>query len=773
MGKDNKKRRANKKRQKQKRLKQKNAKNNDASSDQIGPVFTKMPNPLSHITDDQRKELVDKIGEESKKKFEESISAISTILKERDPITLISVIAGYSLAKGVTSKGVQSTEKADDTHQFHIEVLQALFLQIKKSEVGLMPIVPEVVQQIIDELKSLGYSFSSSRFSSDQISNSKETSAIQKLQEIVRLNTQAVRNWGHFSQVNELSYELYSYFDKALLEREGISVTQIFDVFNFMLSSIELSLNKRFNELSDLKKCKNTKELIHKYFELIERPENEAENYLKNSGYGKLSKKKTFFLMMAHYDLRMSDYFIFRSKDISEALNISVDQVTKICDIFSLSIGELQGFNSNYILLDNPVWEKPITKLEDNKYFCPVPQLFFSFILSSLNGYIESVVKEDLHDRRANYLEDKINKIVNRRFPDASTVVGVKWNYEGTIYETDLITFIDSYAIIIEAKSHKITKPANRGAPDRLKRHIKEVLIEPSIQSKRFKTYLETISKNPELGIELKKQLPVDLSGINKVIRVSVSLEAFSTLQTNLGQINDTGWIPEEYESCPTMTLADFETVFDILEHPVQIIHYLTQRTELEKKVTIVGDELDFLGLYFTTLLNMNSLKEEDGEFMISGMSEPIDRYYNSRDHGVEVVKPKPQTSKLFKNIFLKLEERSTPRWSEIGVILNMFTPDDQVRLESSIRKYSKIVNRTWEKEGHTNTIVVIPAEHSDLSLAFLLYKNGNSNHRDKFIQGASELGLDPEHVKNCLVIAKNIDDDTLPYHFIALFKKD
>lgn len=771
MGKDNKKRRKQKKRLKKRRIKNRNSKKLNKSKKILGPVYVQMKSPLSDITVEQRRKILDEIGEKSQKEFTDSLEKIRTIIKNHDPIGIISIISGYSLTVGASdTKGVKSNEDADSIHQFHVEILQALILQIKIDGLGDEPVTPAIIQSVLDELKILARSFTYSRFNSEVIKDSEEKQAIHQIQELVRSHTQAVRNWGYFSQVKSISREIYSFFDSKLANDVGVTPTKIIKLFDFILLETERLLTKRHNDLSNIRRTEFTKDQYYKYADLIGQDRNDIDYLLKNTEHPKKANENTFAMLLAHYDLSMKNYYTFYISEVATSVGLSEHEVKIVFENFSLSLGDLENYNTEFIFLDNPIWNNPLIKLDEEKFLCPIPQVFFSFILLSLDTFIEKIDKKALSKRRAVYLEEKIEEIVKRRFPSALTVSGVKWDYEGSTYETDLITFIDSHAIIIEAKSHKITKPALRGAPDRIKRHIREIIIDPSVQSRRFEKHLINICNGSTVDDKLQEQLPVDLSEIKKIIRVSVSLEDFSTLQANVSQLDNTGWIPQDFEPCPSMNLADFESLFDLLEHPVQIIHYLTQRANLQGKIDFLGDELDFMGLYLTTLLNMGDLHEENpSQVMISQMSTPIDHYYNSKDQGIVVPKPQPKVSKLFRNIFIKLEKRSTPRWTEIGVLLNMLTPDDQVKLEKHIRQYTKVVHRTWKNENHKNTLVFIPPSSSDFALAFLMYKNENANQRNEFIQNALALGLEADHVKNCLVIASNIDDSSLPYHFIAL----
>jgi len=770
MGKNSKTRREAKKRKESRKLRcQRTRDTRIIKSVSTAPVITMMDNPLANITEDQRRELVTELGKKGRSKVKETLETLGKTLRKYDPITLIAVLSGYGLTVGVGDNGVQSKESEGGLNQSHVEILQALSLQIPIEELGQHPITPDIVQSVWDALIELQQSFNFSRMNNELIDAPQEMQAINQIQEMMRSNTQVVRNWGYFSQVLTISKEIYSYFDSLLEGSLGFNSSNIIDAFSFMLDSVEKSLTARLETLSELKAIKKPHELLVKYHELIGLEKEEIVRFESSFDINKISIKELFFRLLAHYDLRMADNYYVHAQEVSGFLGVELDKTKAMLEKFSLSFGELSDYKKELFFLDNPIWNKPIVKVYD-KYFCPMPQLFFSFILSSLDEIIEGIDKNQLHNRRAAYLESKIERIVKSRFPEALTISGLKWKIEGTQYETDLITFIDSHAIIIEAKSQKISKPALRGAPDSIKRHLKEILIEPSLQSQRLECRLEELRLNPEIDDSLRSELPVNLSDIHKIIRVSVSLEDFSSLQENLSRFDETGWLPEEFSPCPTMNLADFETLFDFLEHPVQIIHYLERRTELEGSISFLGDELDFMGMYITTLLNQGNMNNEDPtEIIISGMSEPLDKYYISKDQGILIDKPQPRISKLFKEIFTKLEERSTPRWTEIGVLLNRFSPDDQSKLTIYIRDLSKIVNRTWKIEGHKNIVVYVPPASSEYALVYILYKDSNADRRDEFIEQASFLGLEPNHVKSCLIIAKNIDRNDLPYHFIAL----
>lgn len=125
-----------KKKKKKKLLHTRISASKKSKSNGLGPVFTEIQNPLSNITEEEREKILDSISLDSKKNFDESLQKLQRIIKQYDPISIISIISGYTLTIGVSDQGIKRKEKADSTHQFHVEILQALILQIDEEELG-------------------------------------------------------------------------------------------------------------------------------------------------------------------------------------------------------------------------------------------------------------------------------------------------------------------------------------------------------------------------------------------------------------------------------------------------------------------------------------------------------------------------------------------------------------------------------------------------------------------------------------------------------------
>lgn len=657
-------------------LKKRQADQNNLS---LNPVFQTLPNPFSELNDEQRMQAIRELAHNSERKYQDALAKIKEILVSYDPISMLSILASYGLTVGVGDNGIQGKDSESKLQQFQLEICQALALQVNPEIFQHQPVTPDIVQEMWTGLSDL-MSANNFRGIEHTENSSSQESAVKQIQHMMRGNTQLVRNWGYFSQVKSISHELYGHFDGLLEKSNGFSCSNVITLFQLLIDEIELANTKRLKSFRDLYRLKDKTKLVINYHELIGASLAAAKQFIETENFRLMPFKALFFMLMSHYDLRLHEFYEFSPKDLAEKLKIDVTATKGILDFFSYELGALSDYETEHLYLSNPIWLRLIIRIEDEKYFCALPQMFFSFVLPSLDGLVENIDPTALSKRRACYLEEKIVEIINRRFPESNTVSGLKWKLGNVEYETDLITFIDSHAIIVEAKAGKVSDPALRGASDRLKKHIDDPLVSPNTQSKRLKERLEELITHPEMDDGLRKKLPVDLRNIHKIIRVSVSLENFGSIQANVTQLKETGWLPETFEPCPTMNLADFETLFDFLEHPVQIIHYLEARQEFEGRLDYMGDELDLdlMGIYIKTLFNMGDI-DIDVNLVISGMSAPLDAYYNSKDTGITIPKPQPLVSPLFSKIMKQLEGRQTPRWTEIGVILNRFSPDDQL----------------------------------------------------------------------------------------------
>ena len=737
----------------------------------LAPTFHVFPNPLEGLSDDQRRLAIEEIAKKSDEKYHESLSDLRATLRRNNPLLVLSHMSCYGLSVGVDEiAGVTKLDSDCEILPFHVEILQALSLQIEPRDLSGEPFGPDVLMEVWNNVKTLCDAQNFRRLDPKGMDLPDDEKAVALAQELMRGATQALRNWGHHSQIKRIARELYSQFDARLVEAREFSASNVFDVFDAMVAEVESRQTAHIKSLAGVFETSGTDRrlLVENYHAMIGLGKEQAKRFVEQVNVEEVPLDGVRAMVIAHFGLRLPDVYTFLAAELAESLGLDENRVTAILEQHALGWGALSGYETEHLYLSNPVWEKPLVKLGDGKYFCALPAGFFSYVIPCMEAVL-SPFSAAVSDRRAEYLESKVAEIVKRRFPASNAKRNFKWVENERTYETDLIVFIDSFALVIECKSGKVTSPAMRGAPGRLRKHIQELLIDPNLQSSRLKTRIEFLSSNPTAVDPIRQQIGYDLAKVHKIVRVSVCLEDFGTIQSSLKQLEDTGWLPTDFVPCPTMNLADFETVFDILEHPVQILHYLTKREAIETSVGYVADELDLLGLYLTTLLDIGDI-EPNIELALTGMSAPLDTYYNSLDAGVTLAKPRPEVSPLFASIFSQLEQRNPDRWTEIGVALNMFSPDDQKRITKMLAQLEKRVHRSWKTPGHKNMLILIPSKASSYALAYVMFKDGNVAEKRRFMEHAAATALESDHVQTVIVIGKNIDGDNAAYDAIALF---
>ena len=139
----------------------------------------------------------------------------------------------------------------------------------------------------------------------------------------------------------------------------------------------------------------------------------------------------------------------------------------------------------------------------------------------------------------------------------------------------------------------------------------------PSVQSSRLLEQLTAKAPNPSFRFVTD----LDMSSVRISQRLSVTMEDFATIQTNVAQYTKGNVLP------PTLAIADLLVVLDILKNPWTILHYLTRRDAIQRKVKFTADEMDLLGLYIDSGFYLPGLENADLHLIATGLSKPIDDY--------------------------------------------------------------------------------------------------------------------------------------------------
>jgi len=727
-----------------------------------GLSYNVFEHPFAKMSKEERKVAIDEIQKNSLKNYSMALKGLIAIFEKYNVITILSHLSDYALTGGL------GDNKSKSIGQAEVEICQALILHIDFDTLKSKRPTYEVFQEIIDLLKKLLESNILKNNNSTLLEKSEKDIHIEHFRNFVISHTQSVRNWGTFKQVNQISLELYSHFDSKLLESNGFTISQASIFFNYLILEIEKKATDKLLAFRKIKNVSTTEEMIYLYHDFIGSEDDEPKKILKWIQNNNIEDKEYIFMeiIYAHYiDIKLPYHFIFNYKEIAKKLNMKEEIIIAIVNEFSYTLSGLNDKNIEYFFLENPIWTKPMIVVDKEEFFCSNLMTFFSFILKSFDSLIEKIDPIKLSQVKAEYLEDKIEKIVKNRFSQAKIYKSFKWDK----FENDLVMVIDTYIIIFEAKSGKITDSALRGSPSRLKKKVKELLVEPNIQSKRLKDKLEYLIDNPSKKDILRDKL--ELNEYTKILRVSVTFEYFAFSQMGITLLDKTGWIPKDFVPCPTMNIASFETVFDIFDNPIEIINYLEMREELELKIKYQGDELDLISYYIDSHLILDGI-DTSMRLILTGQAEKIDNYYSVKDYGHFVEKPKTTIDNFFKNIILQLEERKPFGWMNMSSIFYRLTPLIEEEFFQAIETMHRELIDMGNEGNYLNKMVFTPFD-SEYAFCYVVYNYETYNKRFNFIDDAVQNALSVDNIKYCLVVGKNLDVTEHYYSFIAIVTEE
>jgi hypothetical protein len=761
------------------RSKGKRPASHEVASSATGEEYVEMPSPFEGLAEEEIISRVKALGEDSEAIFKDSLCQLQDQSLKLDPISLLSYFSFYHLN---ASLGPHSEWPEKDIGQSDVEFIQSLILQHKlESFEGGM--VGPSYDKFSTTLKQLSHSSRFRRFSRLQPSMSIiERQRLNALEQ-VRAETQQLRNWGYPQQIERVVVDLFKPFDDEIERKIGVRIAHLVSMCYSIITLAEERANRHINAMGAVIRAKNVAsvaELYHRAFpDLTSKPE-ELSQVAKEQ---KLNARQMGIALLHHSDLRLSDIYTFSFDDFLRAYpsHIDADILREILRRWALSFGDLSTSNAEYFLLDNPIWHRPIILIEHDQYFVPIIGLFISFCLELM----EDVVKTDpplfqkYIDYRGTFLENEARNLFAASFPSALVLQGSLWSdpVTGETYENDVLVMIDSYLIIIEAKSGKVTGPARRGAEHRLQNTVDKLMIEPSEQARRFAKYLRERPGVHRFPTRRGHFNEIDTSGVFEVIRLNITLEMLGTISARWPELRDAGFVPEDIELIPTLSLTDLEIIFDILVGACEKLHYLVRRAEFEMNAHYLGDEMDLLSFYIDTGFNIGEAEfGGDHWIFLYGMSQKLIPYFMSQWTGRKAPKPRRRLTKRWGVMLQNIESRRTSRWTEVGYVLLNVAYEDQVLFERKFLRIQQITRTRWLEPDHQNTLFLNtgPNERRDVIAGYAYKRVGTRAERNRRLMNVGSNAIDNKEVDRTVVIGVDVEKHHYPYSvLVCVLKKD
>lgn len=682
------------------------------------------------------------------------------------PPHLIAVLAGWGLRTAVSDTVTTRTMIAG-LGQHHVEMLQALALTLPSTEWGDEQANPVDIQSAVDTIRELAEAFQGRRYLAFSALTDKAEMALRALQERLRLHTQVVRNWGYYSAVLRISRDLYGPLDARLVQHHGFGATQAIAVVEAVVALVDRQVDERFRLLKSIFRARSVRQLVRLYFERYPGVKGDPQAFLAGIKPG-TSIKAVRARLLSHADRWLVVCASVTPEGVADQAGLSFEVTTRLLDRLCLAPGDLDGRGVEQLFMSNPVWTRPGLK-SGGGYFFATPQTAASFIHDVLGKMIsEAGLDEALSRRRARFLEDEAARVVASALPGATILKGVKWRWENQGFETDVLAVLDRTLVVVEAKSARLTAQGLKGAPKRIARHIRELVVEPSLQSERLEAILGRARDGCAQATSTLDAIGVSPQSVDTVVRVTVTLDDFSVLCSAEGELKAAGLVAEGVDLVPTLNIADFGCVADLLG-PARFIHYFAERRRLQKRVNLIGDELDLLGFYLETGFNLNG-QPEVVVLALSGMSEAVDRYYMTRDAGLEAIKPTPRRGVLVAPLLDRLEERRPQGWTTLALdILRAASPDEQTRVLHTLEEMRQAMLSSDGGGETQNAMLWTPPHPDDAVLVFYLYRRAFEGDLQATILELANEALNLSGRPRCAFLGRMIEDWSKPWNIIGM----
>ena len=709
------------------------------------------------------------IGEESQTTFSELVTALLGHLQNNYPPHIIATLSYYGLPNMVTDDGVSGRSPVGNIRQHHIEILQALALTQSLEQWGDPPATPTVIQSIIDKTRDLTEAFWTKRLTALKRDHDRQQQTELQLCERLRAHTQIVRNWGYLPTMVEIATELYSPLNSQLERHYRFAASDLIAVASALIQILETRANERWTLLRTILTAPDTSELARRYCTLypgIAQTPDDLLGALPRDADHEIVKS----LILEHADIDIGALFVFDAREIARASGYPEDTIRSVLDKLSIYPGALDHAEIEKLFMNNPVWTAPCVNVS-GQFFVPVPQLLFAYIHRIMHSLASDAGLEDkLQRRRAEYLETKVHETIGKVLPGARLTSNATWSFEGKAFETDLIAQVDHTMLIIEAKSAALTPQGLRGAPARVKRHVRDLVVSPAHQSARLEQIIWDSKAGVPSCLDVVSSLALDPQAIDTVIRMSVTLDDFSMIASSERELRTAGWVPSATRLAPTLNVADLICISDILDKPSYFLHYFAERDRIQREFDLLGDELDYLGLYLTTGFGMSGTNAPDAKIVLTGLSEPIDHYYLSAHANVPVPKPAPGIHPELGRIIGEIQKKRVQGWTSVALdLLRIGDLDEQTKLLDAVASLRRKVKRTYRDPKHTCSVVFAPYSSADSCILFYVFPEALRENRHANVHMLSTKALDELDRKRCVIVGREIEAWDQPYAFIGI----
>lgn len=648
---------------------------------------------LSH---EERRVLVDQFAkalETAGPDYGDSVRALKQTVSTAEAIPVMGAIAMYL---GSAPEGTNPEhDRPLGMFQHHIELCQAALLRDGASS-GTLPLwrhVPDIAEAV-QRYNEAWLALQAQKVVRSPDGDQKD---LERLLLRLRLHASTRRGWAYESRLVPMLIDLLQPLDAETQRRLGFAPSHLVGWWAAMAERINARLDEHRVAVKDALEWPvddGWASRIAERFGILPDPQIWTEAAKQDD-----EARRAYVIQCS--DLRAHEIYRFELDELVVLMpgDANAETVKSILTAWSLSPGEDGGVGMQHLPLENPVIGRPFVRTDDASWhlFCGWLLLHNPFELIERLYEDENDLLASYMERRAAFLEERVAELFRRALPTATVErsllsVDPRDNKE---YENDIVAFISTFCVVVEAKAGRLHADARRGRSRVLRDRIEELLVRPSEQGQRLARRI--VDGHGVLTFVRKEggsRVVIDAAEIHRGLTVGVTLEPIADLLPRLTDVVESGISKQQAGALSySISLPDLELIVDLLDHPSEVLHYLHRRSEIEQQTFLMGDEVDLLALYQQTGFNIGEREFSGHDTLdVTGLSDPIDVWHYRREAGLEAQKPRPDRTAWWEAVLSRVEERGGPRWAEIGVTLCNVAPPDQHEFEQGMKQLRRSI---------------------------------------------------------------------------------
>jgi hypothetical protein len=412
----------------------------------------------------------------------------------------------------------------------------------------------------------------------------------------------------------------------------------------------------------------------------------------------------------------------------------------------------------------------------ERRFYWPILEIFHSFGLEMLESLVNR--HSDLREKyfgkaRSNYLPTRVTELMEKAFPMGQVFCGSLWRsrVSGKNGENDVLVIVGAIALVIECKSGRFTDKSRRGHPQRLKKDIQELLNDAASQTHDFVQVLRDARGPVEFGTLRGEKNRFDPTRVRHFIRLTVTLDYLGPFICAVKELAKAGLISDLAKESPTVSIVDLENIFDLLDSPLQKLHYLKRRGELPPRLDMFGDELDLLALYLANAFNLGEIENmPDQHIRFDWLHKQIEPYFYGRSVGRPVIKPRLSLTPWWREILARIEGKQFEGWTLAGLMMLDIAEEDQKKLEGRVEA-ARAAFRKGKKGSEVENIFVYvpPSWREKAAVACVVCNTTEREVRNGNMKDALSKIRNHTSAKTAFVIACSLDETEGPYWAVAL----